>query len=161
MVEHLPYSRGCFVCGVENPNGFGLRFHADQDIVHAEFVPDPQHAGYPGVLHGGAVGAILDEAMFWAATHSAKRMHMSVDLSVRYRGKVMIGETYRVEARLVQARGSVSKTQASLLDIDGVVCASATGKFMPLPEEDVTQVLADFFPDPETVGPDRYISHAT
>jgi len=161
MVEHLPYSRGCLVCGVENTNGFGLRFHADQGIVYAEFVPTSAHAGYPGILHGGGVGAILDEAMFWAATHGTGRMHMSVDLAVRYRGKVMVDQGYRVESRLVEVRGPVCKTQASLLDAAGAVCASATGKFMPLPEEDLERILADFFPDPETVGPDRYTSHAT
>ncbi len=160
MVEHLPYSRGCFVCGVENTNGFGMRFHADAEAVHAEFTPGQQHAGYPGLLHGGAIAAILDEAMFWAATHGSGRMHVSVDLSVRYRSKVSVGEPHRVEARLVLARGPVCKTEASLLDAAGAVCVTATGKFMPLPPEEVPHVLADFFPDPETVDPERYVLDA-
>lgn len=161
MVEHLPYSRGCFVCGVENSHGLGMRFHAEGDSVHAEFVPNSQHAGYPGLLHGGAIGAVLDEAMFWAASHGTGRMHVSVDLSIRYRRKVLVGETHRVEARLVQTRSTMCKTEASLVDAAGKVCATATGKFMPLPEEDIPRVLADFCPDSKTVDPDHYISDAT
>lgn len=156
MTEHLPYTRSCFVCGVENEHGLQLRFRAEDSVVHADYTPRPHHAGYPGLLHGGAVGAVLDEAMFWAATHATGRMHVSAELSVRYRNKTLVDRAYRVQARLVQERGPVCRTEAELLDGDGQVCASATGKYLPLPAGDAAAVVADFFPDPETVPLQRY-----
>lgn len=159
MVEHLPYTRGCFVCGIDNPHGLGLRFHAEADLVYSEFTPRLGHAGYPGVLHGGAIGAVLDEVMLWAASHRVGRMHMSVEVCVRYRGKVLVEEPHRVEARVVQVRGPMCKTEASLLDAAGEVRATATGKFLALPAEDVPRLLTDIVADPETADLDHYFSN--
>lgn len=154
MVQPLPYTHNCFVCGVSNRHGMQLRFHADTEshAIHAEFQPRKEHAGYPGVLHGGAVAAALDEAMFWAATHATGRMQMSVELAVRYRGKVHTGGQYRIVAGSERQRGRLSTTTAELLDADGEVCASASGKYLPLPGEDAQRVLADVCSDPSTLS---------
>ncbi len=153
MRKHLPYTRHCFVCGRDNPHGLRLRFAADVEsgTITADFAPSDHHAGYPGILHGGAVGAALDEAMFWAATYATRRMHMSVDLSVRYRAKTMTGAPYRLVARLDEQRGAMCLTSAELSDAAGTVCASATGKFLPLPAADVARVLADVCDDTATI----------
>jgi acyl-coenzyme A thioesterase PaaI-like protein len=157
MVEHLPYTRECFVCGTDNPNGLNLRFHSSHGEIFAEFTPRPQHAGYPDVLHGGVIGAALDEAMFWAATHSVQRMHMSAEMTIRYRNPVHVGGCYRLVARMVASVRTMCRTEAELLDADGVVCASASGKYLPLPEADAARVRADFRADDDTVSPDRYL----
>ena len=157
MVEHLPYTRGCFVCGVDNPQGLHLRFRADEGEVHADFAPREGHAGYPGLLHGGALSAALDEAMFWAASHGVGRMHVSAELTVRFRRKVLVTQSYRIVARLVQARSAMCRTEAELLDVEGEVCATATGKYLPLPREDLPLVLQDFYPDEDTVSPECYL----
>ena len=101
MPKLLPYTHHCFVCGKDNPHGMQLRFAADEEsgTVSADFVPRDHHAGYPGIMHGGAVGAALDEAMFWGATFKTRRMHMSVELSVRYHSKTITGGAYRLVAR--------------------------------------------------------------
>ena len=49
----LPYTRDCFVCGAHNPHGLHLRFRREGDEVHADFTPQPQHAGFRGIVHGG------------------------------------------------------------------------------------------------------------
>lgn len=154
MAQPLPYTHNCFVCGVDNPHGMQLRFHSEGEshVIHADYLPRDEHAGYPGVLHGGAVAAALDEAMFWAATHTTGRMQMSVELAVRYRGKVKTGARYRIVACSGQRRGKLCSTTAELVDADGAVCASASGKFLPLPKEDAQRVLADVCSDPSTVS---------
>lgn len=156
MVEHLPYTNSCFVCGFKNPHGLNLRFTADADAVRTEFAPRTDHAGYPGLLHGGAIGAVLDEAMFWAATHGQQRMHLSAEVTVRYRQKVHVGQTYRVVARIAKSSRAVCATEAELIDDQDNVCATATGKYLPLPPEDAALVLQDFHPDEGTVPLDRY-----
>jgi len=126
---------------------------------HLDFTPRVEHAGYPGVLHGGVVGAALDEAMFWAATHGVSRMHLSAELTVRYRKKVEVGCSYRLVARIVKAARSMCRTEAELLDADGEVCANATGKYLPLPKEDADLVLQDFHADDSTVPLERYLDN--
>ena len=58
-----PASRMCFVCGRQNPCGLKMDFYEDAEAeqVRATLrVPDA-FQGYPGVVHGGIVAAILDE----------------------------------------------------------------------------------------------------
>jgi len=61
----LPYTRDCFVCGAHNPHGLRLRFRREGDEVRADFTPQTQHAGFRGIVHGGILSTVLDEAMFW------------------------------------------------------------------------------------------------
>ena len=59
-----PSSRGCFVCGRENPMGLAARWtnHPECGEVRAT-VEIPEHFnGYPGTVHGGILSALLDEA---------------------------------------------------------------------------------------------------
>src|SRR3989442_13903180 len=53
----------CFVCGQRNPNGLHLVFQLDQNTIVADFQPREEHQGFPGVIHGGIVAAVLDEAL--------------------------------------------------------------------------------------------------
>ena len=53
----------CFGCGCNNPIGLKLKFNIDGDSLQTEFTPDKAHQGWPGLLHGGILGCLLDEAM--------------------------------------------------------------------------------------------------
>ena len=56
----LPYTRDCFVCGAHNPHGLRLRFRREGDEVRADFTPQPQHAGFRGIVHGGVLATFFD-----------------------------------------------------------------------------------------------------
>ncbi len=62
-MQKLPGSRNCFVCGREIKS-LRLEFYFDEEagIVQAEVNLDESHEGFPGVMHGGVIAAILDEA---------------------------------------------------------------------------------------------------
>src|SRR5215467_10046312 len=53
----------CFVCGHRNPYGLHLFFRLEQNTIVADFQPREEHQGFPGVIHGGIVAAVLDEAL--------------------------------------------------------------------------------------------------
>src|SRR5437773_12543515 len=59
----------CFVCGQDNPIGLKLKFSRVGEGVWAEFTPSDLHAGYEGLVHGGILAALIDDAManVWAA----------------------------------------------------------------------------------------------
>ena len=57
----------CFVCGPKNPVGLKVSFNWDGKVARAEFTPNRSHQGWSGVVHGGIISCLLDEAMSWAA----------------------------------------------------------------------------------------------
>jgi uncharacterized protein (TIGR00369 family) len=154
----LPYTHGCFVCGADNPHGLRLRFRVEDGEVRADFHPDARHEGYRGIIHGGVIASVLDEAMFWAAAYGSRRFHVSVQLELRYQRKVEAGKKYLLVARVVQSQKRLCPATAELRAADGEVCASATGRFFPMRREDVPLQHEDFYPDPHVLSPMEFFA---
>ena len=53
----------CFVCGQENEQGLRLHWTINGNVMTAQFVPEPKYQGWKGILHGGILATLLDEAM--------------------------------------------------------------------------------------------------
>src|SRR5215204_2026961 len=100
---------GCFGCGDDNPIGLHLRFAADGDSVKASFMPGAEHQGFGGIVHGGIISTVLDEAMAWATAH-AGFWAMTGDIRVWFRRPLTIGESAVVMARVSGARGRLVTT---------------------------------------------------
>jgi alkanesulfonate monooxygenase SsuD/methylene tetrahydromethanopterin reductase-like flavin-dependent oxidoreductase (luciferase family) len=63
MMQQLPSSRSCYVCGRENPVSLRMTFFLqDNGEVTSEVVVPEEYAGYPGMVHGGNIVAMMDEA---------------------------------------------------------------------------------------------------
>jgi len=62
-MKKQPSSRYCFMCGRQNPIGLKMNWYNDEEkkIVRGTVVVPEHFNGYPGVVHGGIVAAILDE----------------------------------------------------------------------------------------------------
>jgi uncharacterized protein (TIGR00369 family) len=146
----LPYTRDCFVCGAHNAHGLHLRFRREGEEVRADFTPQSQHAGFRGIVHGGILATVLDEAMFWAAASSTKRFCLAAELNVRFVSKVSVGQALTVVARLQADRGRLWMSSAELLDRQGKVCVHATCKQIPMDQESMKDAAVDFLRDPST-----------
>src|SRR4051812_47446029 len=59
----------CFGCGPTNERGLRLKSFVEGDEVVAEFMPEPHHQAFEGVLNGGIIGALLDCHSNWTAAH--------------------------------------------------------------------------------------------
>ena len=134
-----PNSRNCFLCGMQNPIGLKLSFYEDgEHRVFAEFTPGEEHQGYPGVLHGGITCALLDETIgrtlvrddIWA---------MTVDLNVRFRKPVPLGQKLTVVGEMVRLRSRTMEGRGEIRLADGSVAAIAQAKYIRLPDEQVAQ----------------------
>src|SRR6478672_7359555 len=55
----------CFGCGPANDKGLRIRSLPTEDSVVCDFVPEPHHAAFEGVLNGGIIGTVLDCHMNW------------------------------------------------------------------------------------------------
>lgn len=147
----LPYTRDCFVCGAHNPHGLHLRFRREGNEVYADFTPQPQHAGFRGIVHGGILSTVLDETMFWAAASTKKCFCLAAELNVRFITKVSVGQRMVCVARLKTVRSRLWESEAELRDEAGDVCVRGTCKQVPMDMSAMKHAAVDFIPDPATV----------
>jgi uncharacterized protein (TIGR00369 family) len=124
---------GCFGCGERNPIGLKLAFFREGEAVEAEFIPCPHHEGYVGMVHGGIIGALLDEAMSWAVI-AGGRLAVTAQMTLRFRRPVRVGEPVRVRGEVADDGGRTVQARAVLLDSDGAVLAEASGTYVRVDE---------------------------
>lgn len=112
------------------PEGFGIQFQVNEDnTVFARFEFDAHKEGPPGFAHGGAVGAVLDEAMGTAAFES-DRLGFTATMTVNYRASVPLKTQIEVRARVDRIEGSKTFTSAEMVLPDGEIAANSTGLFI-------------------------------
>ena len=97
------------------------------------------YAGYPGMVHGGNVAAMLDEAAGRAATtDNPNRFAVTSRLAVRYRQPVPTNQLLKVTGRFIKKRGKVSQVYSEIRNEAGELLAEADGVFVDI-AEDFTQ----------------------
>lgn len=152
MWRALPRTRGCFVCGAENPAGLDQAFETDGQIVRGVWTPKRHCVGFKQTIHGGLTATLLDEVMTWVCGVVAGKFCYCVEMNVRYLAPVTPGEPHPVQARLVtNRRGRLFTAAAELFGEDGQPRATATGKYLPIPSAQLTGMLDDFIEDPTEV----------
>lgn len=124
----------CFVCGVGNPIGLHVHFARAGDRVVGEFTPGDLHVGFAGVVHGGILAAVLDDAMA-ALGYTEGDPTVTARLQVRYRRPARPGQRLRVEAEETGRRGGMRHGRAVLVGVDGQVVAEAEATLMRLPPD--------------------------
>jgi uncharacterized protein (TIGR00369 family) len=117
----------CFVCGSRNPIGLRTSWVLDADgMARARFRPERAHQGWHGIVHGGILASLLDEAMAQRLRLAGIR-GMTAELSVRYRKPVPIGALVIAEARIVSERSRSLRLEAFLRSEEDVRYAQAEG----------------------------------
>jgi acyl-coenzyme A thioesterase PaaI-like protein len=106
----------CWGCG-ENATGIRLPHPeaegAEEYEAYVEF--DERHQGGPGLVHGGLVAALLDEAAGLLATWY-RFPAVTARIFVRYRRPVAINTELLVRARVTGSRGRRIRVEAELTD---------------------------------------------
>lgn len=131
MQQSLKDDRGCFACGPDNPQGLGLNFTLEGSTVSAHFTPHEHLQGYRGIVHGGIVATVLDEAMAHAAGRIAGKVAATAEFTMRIRQPLLVGQECVARAWVVATRGRMVSCEATLVRAsDGVEHAHAQGKLM-------------------------------
>ena len=82
--EVLPrHAHGCFGCGDDNPASFGLQATVTPEGVRAEMAFDERYLGAPGLAHGGAIAAVVDDLLGMLLMRQLVP-GVTTDLRVRY-----------------------------------------------------------------------------
>lgn len=129
-VRNIAYSpdNQCFACGAGNPHGLHLHFVEEDGVVSAEFVPQSWQEGWQGVVHGGIITTLLDEAMAYCIFFAGES-GVTARLDVRFRTAAHAGDCLRVEARIARQVRQIVDTQATVFRGEEVV-AEATARFL-------------------------------
>ena len=120
----------CFGCGPLNAEGLQMTFLAVGEVSVTEFEVPARYQSWKGVVHGGMVALLLDEAVGWAAWH---RGHPGVTgkLEVRYRLPLRVGERIRLTGRVDNVRRTLVHASATINRIsDGATVAEASATLM-------------------------------
>lgn len=137
----------CFVCGQRNPFGLHLVFLQEEQSIVADFQPREEHQGFPGVIHGGIVASVLDEALGRTSLLGGHpEWTMTGKLEVRYRRYVPYGPLLRVRATLESERRRMlqAKGVLTLASDEQTILAEACGIFLPLPNGVLEEIMQDF-----------------
>ena len=134
-----PNSRMCFVCGIDNPIGLGLKFY---ELGPGEIIAEPvlseDYQGYPGVVHGGIVACMLDEAAGRAVlVGDHNHFRLTAKLNIRFRKPVPTNQPLRLVGRVTDQRGKVATAHAEIVLLDGSVASEADAVLVDLPDNQV------------------------
>jgi uncharacterized protein (TIGR00369 family) len=125
-IEMVKETSMCFACGEDNPIGLKLRFDWDGKTARAEFTTSELHQGWSGIVHGGIISCLLDEAMSYA-TLFEKINTVTAKLEVRIKRPIQIGEPLSITGSISKKTRRLVETEATVFLKDGTSVAEATG----------------------------------
>lgn len=138
-MRKLEASDCCFVCGRENAAGLKMEFYEiEPGLVESKIRVPQDYGGYPGVVHGGIITAMLDECSGRAAQKGPNNFMFTSEIKVRFRKTVPTEEMIIVRGSLVRRRGPVAFAHGELRNQAGELLAESDGVFVDIPEEKLT-----------------------
>jgi len=120
----------CFACGADNPRGLRLHFRLQEDVeMAADWIPDADLEGYEGIVHGGIVSTVLDEAMAKVVA-ALEGKALTAEMRVRFRRQVPSGQVVRIRGWIDSRNKRMINAEAELTAQDGTELAHAWGVFL-------------------------------
>lgn len=120
---------GCVVCSPASPQGLQVRFEVLADgSTQGHFACGKAYEGYPGIIHGGVLSALLDGAMLHCL-FARNQPAVTAELSVQFRHPVEVGIPVMVLARLIEQADSLYTLSGEVVQ-QGQRKVKATGRFL-------------------------------
>ena len=145
-MEKQANSRTCFVCGVDNPFGLHMNFYSTgPGEVTASYIASKEYQSYPGVLHGGIVAAILDEAAGRVFLGGFPlRFMYTAKMEIRFRNNVPIGQSLKIVGRTGIIKTRAAESWAGIYSSDDVLLAETNALYIDIPKPPAKSVLESF-----------------
>lgn len=116
------------------PDGFGMHFFVDKHgNISGKITIGKDKQGPPGYVHGGALIALLDEAMgatAWIQGHQVVAVHLSFDLKLA----VPLDVEVTVQGEVQSKDGRKVWTISRVLLPDGNIAVEGRGLFLETPQ---------------------------
>lgn len=121
----------CFGCGGGNAHGLRLSFELDREQrrVQGRFRIGAEFQGSQGILHGGIIALLLDEAM-----GKLTRLHgvraVTAELAIEYLRPIHADEEIAISARETAQEGRNLHFEAEIQNEKGKALARGRGRFV-------------------------------
>jgi acyl-coenzyme A thioesterase PaaI-like protein len=115
----------CFGCGKKNPIGLKLDFEWDGKTARTQFTPTEFYQGWTGIVHGGILNSILDEAMAYAAIFEGLHC-ITARMETRIKRPARVGEALLITSSVTKKSRKIINTKASITLEDGTLVAEGT-----------------------------------
>lgn len=121
----------CFVCGTDNPGGLHLTFQIDPEnrSLRTTFVPPDIYQGWDGIVHGGILSTLLDEAVAKLAYELGYNA-VTVKLTVTFRRPARVHKPLRVFGQLGRITSRVIEGQSKIEDETGNIVAEGRARLI-------------------------------
>jgi uncharacterized protein (TIGR00369 family) len=125
----------CYVCGKKNPVGLKIDFkiNAETRSIFGSFTPSRDHQGYEGIVHGGILSSLLDEAMAKLA-YSLGTPAVTAEITVKFKTSAAPGDELSVFGRITEETKRLVLAEARI-ERGLVVIAEAKGKLLRISTE--------------------------
>lgn len=101
--------------------------HWEEGLVRLVCMPGPQHANRSGIVHGGVMLSLLDQANAFAGlfcpTPGRKRHAVTLDLDTRFTGQAKLNHRLIAEGKLVSAGRNIFFARGEVRDDAGNLVA--------------------------------------
>lgn len=140
VVKKQNNSKRCIVCGVENELGLKASFYEleNNELVAICNTKD-WHQSYPGRVHGGMSAALLDETIGRAVSISDDTIWgVTVSLELKYKKPVPTDTEIKIVGRITKENRKLFEGSGEIILPNGEVAVTATGKYMKMPIEKIS-----------------------
>lgn len=124
-----PHYPTCFGCGPESEYGLKAVSRKVGDEVHSTYTFSAKHSGAPGIAHGGAVAALVDDVC-GGLLFVVREPAVTRTLNVEYLRPVLVGVAYDLVARLDRREGRKLFVTCEGRDPEGVLVFRGGGLFL-------------------------------
>jgi uncharacterized protein (TIGR00369 family) len=127
----LESNGNCFVCGKNNPNGLRLSFEIDKQkqTLKTTFVASPTYQGWDGIVHGGILSTLLDEAMA-NLVYELGYHAVTASIEIRFKKPAPILEPLLVYGEVTEVSKRLIRAKAHIAQEDGTILATGKSTFM-------------------------------
>jgi uncharacterized protein (TIGR00369 family) len=132
FMKELKDNQRCYVCGKENPAGLQVAFEIDKNArtITGRFTPKQVHEGWEGIVHGGVIAALLDEAMVKLAAHLGIPA-VSAEITVKFKNPAAAADTLAISGRITKEARRLIEAEATVTR-GLVIVAEAKGKLLKI-----------------------------
>lgn len=113
----------CFGCSADNPFGLRLRFRRTGQGCVARCVVPERMCGFDGLVHGGIIATLLDEAAAWAVIGHLGRLGLTREMKTRYLKPVPTNTEILLNGRIISHDSHNAIVSATIHGTDGTLLA--------------------------------------
>lgn len=144
---HISRFTGTNFMNRQSPYGFGIRFYVNEDrSVFADVTFDESKEGGKAIVHGGAIAAVLDEAMGTAAYESGKAGYTAT-MTYNYHAHIPLYQEVHIRAWVEKIEGKKIYAACEALLSDSKPAVTGTGLFIA--SESLQKVIEAYPYNPE------------